>query len=160
MPAQKRPFELDGAEYGSDCQLGPSSSEIAAWPAQLLRDLEADSPANTAMLKGAFRTGLQVSSDWSGMRTPETGLEAVRALLDPMGPLSMVLQYVYSCDNADAPTAVCLDGLVPADHHFTDINCRVPMHIKDRLDEMEAQMPSVPKRMNAEGKKRVAEGAF
>jgi len=94
MPAKKRPFELDAAEIGSGCPLGPSSAEIAAWPAQLLKDLEVDSPANTAMLKGAFQTGLQVSSDWSGMRTPETGLEAVRALLDPMDPLSMVLQCV------------------------------------------------------------------
>ena len=153
MPAKKRPFEPDSAEFGSP--LGPSSAEIAAWPAQLLKDLEVDSPANTAMLKGAFQTGLQVSSDWSGMRTPETGLEAVRALLDPMGPLSMVLQYVYSCDNADAPTAVCLDGLVPADHHFTDIAGRVPTHVQARLDEMEAQMPSVQKGMNAEDKNGV-----
>ena len=148
----KRMAQSYCTEDASSCQLGPSSSEIAAWPAQILRDFEADSPANTAMLKGAFRTGLQVSSDWSGMRTPETGLEAVRTLLDPLDPLSMVVQYLYSCDNAEAPIAVCLDGLVPADHHFTDIKSRLPIHINDRLDEMEAQMPLVPKRMPADEK--------
>ena len=149
---RKRHFEYYCAEDISSCALGPSSSEIAAWPAQILRDLEADNPANMAMLKGAFQTGLQVSSDWSGMRAPETGLEAARTLLDPLDPLSMVVQYLYCCDNAEAPMAVCLDGLVPADHHFTDINSRVPIHIKDRLDEMEAQMPSVPKHMPADDK--------
>jgi len=126
---------------------GPSHSEIAAWPSQLLTDLEADSPHNTSSLKIAFQTGLQVSSDWSGMRTPETGLEAVRTLIDPLDPLSMAVEYLYSCDNAEAPRAVCLDGRVPAEHHFMDINDRVPVHIKDRLDQFEEDLPVLCKKV-------------
>lgn len=122
---------------------GPTTAkEMWAWNKRLIEDL-CESVGREARLLQSTKGGLLVTTSYSGMRTPENAIVAMHPLL-PGCDIDQV-KFLCSCDNGKVPTHISLIGkLLPPEHHFSDLDDRLPADMNDFLDSMEKEFPVAP----------------
>ena len=117
---------------------GPTNeAELRNWPAQLVKDL-CQRVKHRRTLADNLSRGLLLGSDYAGSRNADDSLERMLgALSSPLNlPASAILITAYTCDSAEAPMKVCLDGLRPAVHHFSDLSDRLPPGLADEVQAL------------------------
>ena len=121
-----------------DQPAGPTNeAELQDWPAQLVKDL-CRRDIHRRTLADDLSHGLLLGSDYAGSRNADDSLERMLAALSsPLNlPASAILITAYTCDSAEAPMKVCLDGLRPAVHHFSDLCDRLPPGLADDVQTL------------------------
>eukprot|EP00974_Lingulodinium_polyedra_P054625 5254284-Lingulodinium_polyedra.AAC.1 len=110
--------------------MGPiSAEEMWKWGKVLMDQLMMDE-SRKERLEMNCRNGLVVGATYSGMHTAENAIVAMYPhILGTQG-----VHFLYSCDNGKVPTQICLNSWRSSEHHFHDINDRIPPAVRDFLD--------------------------